>query len=70
MQDSSVDVVAKETDFGLLKPGQKKTKQIDLVNLNKNSEAIVKGFRLKSGSTGFTVSFFSKSPKATLVGKP
>ncbi len=29
----SVDVIAKETDFGLLKPGQKKTKQIDLVNL-------------------------------------
>jgi len=49
----SVDVVAKETDFGLLKPGQKMTKQIDLVNLNKTSAAVVKGFRLKNGSNGF-----------------
>ena len=51
----SVDVVAKETDFGLLKPGQKMTKQIDLVNLNKTSAAVVKGFRLKNGSNGFTL---------------
>ncbi|MFM7156773.1 MAG: choice-of-anchor D domain-containing protein, partial [Bacteroidota bacterium] len=51
----SVDIEAKDTDFGKCKPGETITKSIDLVNKNKNSAAVVKNLTLKSGGQGFTI---------------
>ncbi|MGA1308279.1 MAG: choice-of-anchor D domain-containing protein, partial [Candidatus Kapaibacteriota bacterium] len=51
----AVDIEAKDTDFGKCKPNEVITKSIDLVNKNKNSEAVVKNLTLKTGGQGFTI---------------